>query len=218
MGQIFNKILKGDPYRKTRLHDQKGHLVGIGEIPHVLPAIFSYVKRYLGVHPKSPWLCYNSIAVLDNIIKPDWNVIEFGSGMSTLYFAKRAGRVVSIEDSEEWRNRVKNHLADAGAGNVRLDLRSREDYEDCSEWEDGFFDFCLVDGLKRLECVESIIPKIRHGGYLYLDDCDVVSEERQKAEHLILEAGKQRGAKPPIYFVDFAPALLHVKQSMLAQL
>jgi Methyltransferase domain len=213
------KIVKGDLHRKTRFHDEKGHLVGAWEIPHVLPAISSYVKNYFGIRPKVPWLCYSSIPVLDGLIGPNWNVIEFGSGMSTLYFAKRARSVVSIEHSEEWGNRVEDLISEAGVSNVRLDVRSWEGYEDCSEWKDGYFDFCLVDGVKRLACVKSVIPKIRQGGYVYMDDSDVVRDpERLEAERLILQAGRQRGANPPIYFVDFAPALLHAKEAMLAQL
>jgi SAM-dependent methyltransferase len=216
---VFDKILKGDFFRKSRLHDERGNLVGLSNTVHIFPAFLSYLQHYFGRPPKAPWLCYSSIPVLDHLIKPDWKVIEFGSGMSTLYFSKRAGSVASIEHSEKWASRVKSLLEEAGASNVRLYLRSCERYEDCSEWKDGYFDFCLVDGVKRLACIKAVIPKIRPGGYLYLDDSDVVRDpERREAERLIRQVGKQRSARLPQYFIDFAPALLHVKQAMLAQL
>jgi hypothetical protein len=67
------------------------------------------------------------------------------------------------------RNRQSSGLASKTWAKIRkVELRTWEDYEDCSEWDDGFFDFCLVDGVKRLACVKSIIRKIRKGGYLFL--------------------------------------------------
>jgi hypothetical protein len=219
LNTLADKIIKGDPYRKTRLHDEKGHLVGVRELWHLLPTFASYVTQHFGMEPTAPWLCYSSIFLLNKLIKPDWKVIEFGSGLSTIYFAKRVQTIVSIEHSEEWSNRVRRLIKDVGARNVRLDFRSWKDYEDCSEWADGHFDFCLVDGIKRLACVKSVIAKIRYGGFIYLDDSDVIRDsERQEAERLILDNWKQRGAMPPTYWVDFAPALLHVKEAMLAQL
>lgn len=216
---IFNKLVRGDSYRKTRLHDEKGNRVGYAEMMHILPAVISYAKQYFSAQSKSPWLCYNSMHVLDRLIEPTWNVIEFGSGMSTLYFGARAKNVVSIEHSAEWGARVEKLIFDSGLKNIQLRNRSWPDYEDCSEWKDGYFDFCLVDGVKRLGCVKSVLPKIRRGGYIFLDDSDVIrDEERREAQRIITEVAKERGAPSPVYFVDFAPALLHPKECMLARL
>lgn len=49
-----------------------------------------------------PWLHVDAIAKLESIIKRTWTIVEQGAGGSTLWFAKRCKRVVTVEHSVEW--------------------------------------------------------------------------------------------------------------------
>jgi hypothetical protein len=50
-------------------------------------------------NPDRPWLTLTANKFLEQWIQPSDRVVEFGSGRSTLWFAKHAGSVLSIEDN-----------------------------------------------------------------------------------------------------------------------
>ena len=106
-----------------------------------------------------------------------------------------------------------------GLSNVRYDLKTQQDYTDIGDYEAGFFDFCIVDGVNRLQCVESAIPLIKSGGFLFLDNSDHidVEGERRKAVTLMTEAAAKAGNEVE-YFTDFAPTQLHANQGLLVRL
>ncbi len=45
-----------------------------------------------------PWITFRAILFLDAILQKDMKLWEFGSGSSTLYFAKRVTQVYSVEN------------------------------------------------------------------------------------------------------------------------
>jgi len=49
-----------------------------------------------------PWFSYAAIDFLAERLSPDMQVCEYGSGGSTLFFARRARQVLSIEDNQKW--------------------------------------------------------------------------------------------------------------------
>ena len=58
-----------------------------------------------------PWLTEGAIDFLSHFVRPGFRVLETGSGASTLWFAKRAKSVVSIEDDPDWYAAVTAALA-----------------------------------------------------------------------------------------------------------
>src|SRR4051812_6593140 len=70
-----------------------------------------------GQTPERPWIVPAAIGWLRRRIRPDWSVLELGSGRSTAWFAARAGRVLSLEDNEFWHQWTRESLERAGAGN-----------------------------------------------------------------------------------------------------
>lgn len=217
---LFAKIVRGDDFRKTRLHDEKGNLVELRSLPNVPKAVLAFaLYKIFNLRPYLPWISYNAIKRMGNLVRPDWKIVEFGSGMSTLWYAKRCGFLHSIEHNESWHMEISDLLQKENLINVKHDLRSTdESYSDLSDYKDRFFDFCMVDGINRLSCVESAIQKIRSGGLIYLDNSDVCGDpERQRAEEIILDAAKDRNGTVE-YFVDFAPTQIHANEGMLARL
>ena len=122
--------------------------------------------------PARPWISYRATSFLDKKMTRDWPVIEFGSGMSTLWFARRCGFLHSIENGDHWYQLVSRRLH--GTKHVRYELRPTIDqYGDVSEYADASVDLAFVDGDWRAPCVKKVVSKIRAGGYLYLDNTDL---------------------------------------------
>jgi SAM-dependent methyltransferase len=149
-----------------------------------------YVIRRLGQiwfqrsYPGSPWLTEGAVRLLDSWLRPtDWG-IEWGSGRSTIWLARRVAGVLSIEHDARWHEMVRGMLADAGvAGRVdyRLvpcDLGELGDPPDhpyvlaAEAVTDGSADFVLVDGMIRLPCARLALRKLRPGGLLILDNAN----------------------------------------------
>jgi predicted O-methyltransferase YrrM len=65
-----------------------------------------YVARKPEELEATPWLAPKVVQYLENLIKPDWEIIEHGSGGSTLWFAQRAKCVRAFENNRKWREIV----------------------------------------------------------------------------------------------------------------
>jgi len=69
-----------------------------------------------------PWFSYAAIDFLEDFLRPHMTVCEYGSGGSTLFFARRVRSVFSIEDNSEWFARVKAELTAKSLRNATLCL------------------------------------------------------------------------------------------------
>lgn len=127
------------------------------------------------IERKEPWLTEKANQILEQILN-DYpckvNVLEFGSGASTIYFAKhpKIKKLVSIEHEPDWFIRVHKELN--GQGNVDMYLLPQPYNNVCEEFKDETFDIILVDGRDRVKCIESCLPKLKYGGVLILDNSE----------------------------------------------
>ncbi|MEP7199552.1 MAG: hypothetical protein ABI874_07035 [Chloroflexota bacterium] len=214
----FRKLLRPNEHTKTRFHNQKGDRVDFAGMIFAPQAVIgNLLKIHRHYIPTLPWLSFNAIRQIGQLIQKDWKVLEFGSGMSTIWFAQRCSYVHSIESDQFWYDKVRLLLAEKHLATVRYDFRTAEHYADVSEYEDQFFDFILVDGMNRSACIQVALKKIKRGGYVYLDNSDGQDNEMRTAERLLSHAvddahGWRR------YFTDFAPCLASVTQGCLARL
>lgn len=134
---------------------------------------------YRKLNPDHPWLTPQAIWILDTWLTKDDIGIEWGSGKSTLWFAKRVKQLLSIEHDPVWYDKVSIQLKRVGAGNVDYHLlptktsNGSSPYADIAKcYPDQYFDFALVDGKVRHICMERILPKLRVGGILILDNSE----------------------------------------------
>jgi predicted O-methyltransferase YrrM len=131
-----------------------------------------------GKTPERPWIVPSSIGWLRRRIRSDWAILELGSGRSTVWFARRAGRVLSFEDNEYWYPRTRARLEELGLSNVDLRLRDVEEFpREVEGVPEGSFDLVVVDFLEaptvtRIDCLRPAMKRVRPGGYLLLDDSD----------------------------------------------
>ena len=214
---LLQKIIAGGPYNKTRLHSQDGDLLDLAGLMYLPQCAASTFGRLLfGWRPSVPWLGYRAVRHLDTFLQPDWDMIEYGSGMSTVWFAKRVKHVYSIEDNAQWYQKVSAKLDRLDVKNITYKLLEGPDYSSAEFLEDGSMDFVLVDGSVRDACMQTAVRKIKPGGWIYLDNCDQRSNDRKVARKLLLEQIETHGGSHE-YFVDLHPTYLGVTKALLAQ-
>src|SRR5580693_2267963 len=126
---LAQKIIGGDEMHKSRFHDQKRNLIdlqGLRYFPHCISS--TVLRLTIGKRPVLPWIGYRAINRLKKILNNKTKMIEFGSGMSTIWYAKHCGEVISIEDNELWYNKISRELRDQKFTNVSYHLKKVPDY------------------------------------------------------------------------------------------
>jgi predicted O-methyltransferase YrrM len=132
------------------------------------------------LHPDSPWLTRHSVRLLDQLLQSEDVALEFGSGRSTRWFARRVRRITSVEHDAIWHRIGLQSFQRLGLSNVDLLLRPLDVSEpegDRSAYvhtlddiADTSIDMCLVDGVYRGFCALGAISKIKLGGFIVVDN------------------------------------------------
>jgi predicted O-methyltransferase YrrM len=141
-----------------------------------LPA--ARLRARLGSTPERPWMVPQAIGWLGRRIRSDWQVVELGSGRSTVWLGRRAGNVVAYEDNDWWIERARELVAERGLANVEIrHLPVRAYAGELARLGDESLDLVVVDFLEapnaeRVDAVRAGMGKVRRGGYLLLDDSD----------------------------------------------
>lgn len=149
-----------------------------------------------------PWIVFRAKKFLDDYLKKDMKVFEWGSGGSTIYFCKKVNNVFAIEHDETWYNEVKEVISKENINNCEYYLikpiknqlltampynallnnsKTFDRYKSYSfkkyvrkidEYPDRYFDFIFVDGRARAGCIKHAINKVKKGGILMLDNSE----------------------------------------------
>lgn len=229
LSSAVRKIIRSNDNRITRLHDRKGYLLPIGRMLVNGPkALWSYVfLQATGKRPRLPWISYSAMNVIAKALNNGNSaVLEFGSGMSTLWFCDHASHVCSVEHDPTWFAIVDKELKsgkDAGA-DVKYRLATeRYEYSHYANIKDGVkYDLMLVDGPWRADCLTNNMHLVKPGGIIYLDNSDADSSsgeagEIDRAVEILLSFAKDNGAEIQIYS-DFSPTCLFASQGILVRL
>jgi tRNA/tmRNA/rRNA uracil-C5-methylase (TrmA/RlmC/RlmD family) len=126
-----------------------------------------------------PWLTYPAIAWLERYVQPSHSVFEYGAGHSTLWFAKHAAKVYSVENNARWVARLKKSLpsnaeltlAEADAGEYGTATTSSY-VQSITGFPDEHFDIILIDGMEREGCATLAAPKLSGDGIIIFDNSD----------------------------------------------
>jgi len=119
------------------------------------------------------WLPHSAARYINRKLQPSWRGVEFGSGGSTLWWAKRVAHLTTIEHKESWHAGVQQALAAAKLTNVTAYLvRDLTRYADTIQLVDPPIDFVFVDGKERLACMRAGSRLLRPGGLLIMDNTD----------------------------------------------
>ena len=117
-----------------------------------------------------PWFTYSAIDFLENILCESWNVFEWGSGNSTMWWAKKVRSVTAIEDDQKWHAEVIASLPI----NAHVHYKEGEDYVNCvHEYPNESFDVIIIDGSQRNEAAKACVEKLTDDGIIIFDNSDM---------------------------------------------
>lgn len=168
------------------LTDFEGHLPPLKNYGNLLKLFkLKYVtKRQRFLNNPFPFIVFEAIDFLDTIVKPGFNVLEAGSGNSSLWFLNKGAILTSLEHSSIWADSVRKSvlaLENAEHKNLTQSLTLHvaagvEAIALIKQFPDASLDLVLVDCLNRstsrAACLQSALPKVKSRGWLVLDNSD----------------------------------------------
>ena len=219
---VFTKMIgDGSTLRKSRLHDEKGNLIPWDNfLTHIVPAVTStFLRVTIGRRPERPWISYSSVDYLKKMLTKDSRVLEFGSGMSTIWYSRYAGEVFSVEDYLPWYNKMTEIFQNKNVKNITYKFVDNEqDYSTFMSEDKLGFDLIMVDGSYRSKCILESTKLLRPGGILYLDNSDKDSTatggDMRKAERYARDFAMKASGQI-IETTDLAPTQLIVQQGLM---
>lgn len=132
-----------------------------------------------------PWYTYAAIEFLDQFDLSGKTVFEWGCGNSSVYFAARSKKVISVEHDQAWFERM-DKMKDA---NQEIVLTSLEEYPGGIGRFAQTFDIIVIDGQRRFDCVQKAMPFLNEGGMIILDNSDwfYLSAAYLREEHGLMQ-------------------------------
>lgn len=140
----------------------------------------SFEFLYQKSHPGHPWLTRQANEILETLILSTDAGLEFGSGRSTIWFAKRVKGLISIEHNFDWHRIVSQQIAQMRLDNVdyryipKVDASDNKHLIQYTHIFDSIgpnsLDFILVDGIFRESCAIKSLSVLRPGGLLIIDN------------------------------------------------
>lgn len=171
-----------------------------------------------------PWIVFEAGDELVRHVRPDWKVLEFGCGFSTLWWAGRVSRITSIERRPGWADVVERRVVALGLGERLRLLRMpgldrtveagwlkdfsgaeieamRRQYLSLAEPQPQSYDAVVVDDAWRVEVCLAAVEWIKPGGLLVLDNS---AGYREVADELHARGFSSRlySGSVPYAFVD----------------
>lgn len=215
--KIFKKLISGSDTRISRLHDEYGNFIKFKQLIFNAPrAVCSAgLQIIFGIRPQKPWISYSAISIIKDHLTSSSRVLEFGSGMSTIWYARNSRYVVSVEDNKEWFKIVDKMLKKNHIKNIDHKLiENSDEYCSCAA-NQNLFDLIMIDGSYRAECMAKSLDYLAPGGMVYLDNSDKFSSDPEGDNHKALRILKKFAEKNNFIYneiTDFAPAQLFVQQ------
>jgi predicted O-methyltransferase YrrM len=168
-----------------------------------------------------PWWTYTAIDEVEAWLAPraDTRVFEWGSGASTIWLAKRAAEVHSVEHHAGFGRMIQEQLADtphatldiveptasehpeigsAKEGHGKLDFT---DYVRHIDAVGGTFDLIVVDGRAREACLLAALPHLADDGIIVFDNTRRRRYRKAIAAAPVIERAL-RGLTPTLPYPD----------------
>lgn len=129
-----------------------------------------------------PWWSYRAIEHVDTLIEGK-RIFEYGTGGSTIRFAKKAKLIKAVEDDKKWMDLVKSKLNDQAIKNVEICYEPFDFINPSGFMESKYlktvdneeFDIIIIDGQdhtfnERIKCFQYVEPRMKTGQFIILDD------------------------------------------------
>lgn len=145
------------------------------------------------------WITFKGKRFLESILTPQMDVFEYGSGGSTIFFARRVRHLTSVEHDRDWYNTVLQNLKKRQIHNsnyllVQPEPIDQDEYDvthplsyssleypkmtfekyvkSIDIYPDEYFDVVFIDGRSRPSCILHSKSKVRPGGIIVLDNSE----------------------------------------------
>lgn len=120
-----------------------------------------------------PWYTYPAIEYLSFLDFSDKTVFEYGGGYSTLWWAERSKKLITVESDKQWYEKIKLKLQSKN-NSVIIYKEDKESYVNSILEQDDLFDVVIIDGLWRGECAKLCLNKVNYqnGFMIILDNSD----------------------------------------------
>lgn len=157
----------------------------ISQPQHTPPYLLSNLSRsrHSPLTLNLPWWSFSAIKAADRLF-PGRRIFEWGSGGSTLRYARKGCQITAIEDEQAWLDAVQAALASAGVAD-RVSLRhipfnfdqpdnfARSSY--CQALSGTEWDVVIIDGQdktfrERITCFRHADPLMKLGSIILVDD------------------------------------------------
>jgi precorrin-6B methylase 2 len=118
-----------------------------------------------------PWVTYSFIDFISGRLNNTLNIFEFGSGNSTIWYAKKVKSVISVEHDENWFEKIKNNMPD----NVNINYKKLVyggEYSNFSNLLNKKFNIIIVDGRDRVNSIINSTNSLCKDGVIILDDSE----------------------------------------------
>lgn len=192
---------------------------------HWMSSLFAIYDIDAMVSLDVPWWTYDAIEQVDAFLASrPVRVFEYGSGASTVWLARRAASVTSVEHDAPWYKAVTAKLpmieglcptevklaeasGDAPAEALYLSEKANGSlanftaYASAIDAEDGLFDLIVVDGRARPACLKHAIPKLAPDGIIVFDNSHR-ARYRQSINDCGLSETRLRGLVPTLPYPD----------------
>jgi hypothetical protein len=162
------------------------HWLHVWRVFRILAVDYGFVKSVAGRTPLDsdgapcPWYTYPALDYLKQLDFSEKTVFEYGCGHSTLFWAARAARVVSVEHDRGWYERLDSKVP----GNCTPVYEAESDAYAATIDRYDPFDVVVVDGLvtgrTRLKCARAALARLRPGGMIILDNSDWLPESARQ--------------------------------------
>jgi predicted O-methyltransferase YrrM len=195
----------------------------IGSLRYFWRWYVSQANKSSPLNDERPWIVFPAADFLEKQLKTSHLVFEYGSGGSTLFFAKHANRIVSVEHDQNWAHNVTQAMQDKGLTNwdyylveptatsaltnepsdplsyasqsTQYQGQSFADYaQTIDKYPDAHFDIILIDGRARTSCFIHSVNKVKVNGFLILDNA-----ERQYYNYIHADLAKRNWKKFDFY-------------------
>lgn len=161
-----------------------------------------------GMGSPLPWLTYGAIHELEKRLLPTDEVLEFGSGHSSLWFAKRVASIVAIETSQDWINQVSSQAQLSDVRNLQLKYHSKFDPQAFLPLINNA-SVILIDGAWRHEVAKLVAGQHLLNQLLVIDNTDAQGPFEDLPKYF------KSQNRIVVDFKGMGPGLLHSWQTTL---
>jgi hypothetical protein len=158
-----------------------------------------YYRIYRKLFPNNPFYTPKAIKRIESLINKDSRVFEWGSGVSTIWWAEHVNELISVEHDKEWYDKGIKSFEERKIDNAILvfspPIEDMNNFSWKNEWRyyevlkkppgkpqfkdymsaidkypDSHFDCIAIDGRERVGCLLHAVPKLSKKGFIVLDD------------------------------------------------